>query len=83
MWPVRSGHLCLHANDVWRLCVRLGEATPPARPPDRARLRAELEGVLEWVNLANIDKKVWTEKVEMMVDRFVPWMRKNLQLDKT
>ena len=39
--------------------------------------RAELEGVLEWVKLANIDNKVWTEEVEpsgvltrdMMVDR--------------
>ena len=57
---------------------------PQARSEaDRARLRAELEGVLEWVKLANIDNKVWTEEVEMMVDRFVPGMRKNLQLDKT
>ena len=79
---MRSGHLCLHANDVWRLCLRwagrrcgsLGLARSEA---DRARLRAELEGVLEWVKLANIDNKVWTEEVEptgvltreMMVDR--------------
>ena len=83
MWPVRSGHLCLHANDVWRLCVRWAGRRCGLPQADRARLRAELEGVLEWVNLANIDKKVWTEKVEMMVDRFVPGMRKNLQLDKT
>ena len=78
---VRSGHLCLHPNDVWRLCLRwagrrcgLAQARSEA---DRARLRAELEGVLEWVKLANIDNKVWTEEVEpsgvltreMMVDR--------------
>ena len=45
---------------------------------DKVRLRAELEGVLEWVKLANIDNKVWTEEVEpsgvltreMMVDRW-------------
>lgn len=78
---VSSGHLCLHANDVWRLCLRwagrrcgLGQARSEA---DRARLRAELEGLLQWVKLANIDNKVWTEEVEpsgvltreMMVDR--------------
>ena len=84
---MRSGHLCLHANDVWRLCVRWAGrrcGLPQARSEaDRARLRAELEGVLEWVKLANIDNKVWTEKVEMMVDRFVPGMRKNLHLDRT
>ena len=52
----------------------MGQARSEA---DKARLRAELEGALEWVKLANIDNKVWTEEVEpsgvltreMMVDR--------------
>ena len=90
---MRSGHLCLHANDVWRLCVRWAGrrcGLPQARSEaDRARLRAELEGVLEWVKLANIDNKVWTEEVEpsgvltreMMVDRSVPGMGDKLQKD--
>ena len=83
-FAVRSGHLCLHANDVWRLCLRWAGRRCGLAPgcgswseEERARLRQELEGVLDWVKLASIDNKVWTEEVEpsgvitreMMVER--------------
>ena len=81
---MRSGHLCLPPNDVWRLCLswaarRCGLTGAARTEGERERLRAELEGVMDWVKLANIDNKVWTEEVEpsgvltreMMVDRSV------------
>ena len=68
---MKSGQLCLHANEVWRLCV--GWATRRCRvigdsstwsDNTRAKLRLEMEGLVEHIKIQHIDQKVFREEVE-------------------
>ena len=72
MLSVKSGQLCLHENDVWRLCLdwAVRRCSLLSREPgswseqERGRLRLEVEGVVEHIKIQMIDHKVYTEEVE-------------------
>merc|ERR1719342_1696360 len=68
---VKSGLLCLHVNDVWRMCLswamrKCGITQQSNRWSDQERggLRQELDGVVQHIKLQQIDR---TEKVVLML----------------